>query len=93
MTARVQYNINVDINIMMKGFKMTPPKITLQYKCRRCGEKFYDPTITYLQTVGQIQRTPALITMIHRCNDTDLEDNSKRFGICDLIGCKVEEHK
>jgi DNA-directed RNA polymerase subunit RPC12/RpoP len=66
-------------------------KITLQYKCRRCGSRFYDPTITYLQNVKQIQETPALMTMIHECDDIDSEDNSERFGICDLIGCKVEK--
>jgi hypothetical protein len=63
-------------------------KITLQYKCRRCGARYYDPTITYLIRVNQMMDTPALMTMIHDCNDND---DKSRFGIADLIGCKVGE--
>lgn len=66
-------------------------KITLQYKCRRCGKRYYDPSITYLQKVNQIQNTPSLYLSIHQCNDSDLIDKSERFGICDLIECKVEK--
>jgi DNA-directed RNA polymerase subunit RPC12/RpoP len=66
-------------------------KITLQYRCRRCGKRYFDPSITYLQNVKQIQQTPALYLSMHQCDDTDLNDWSERFGICDLIGCKVEK--
>ncbi len=62
--------------------------IILHYQCRRCEERFFDPTITYLQKVEQIQGTPSLMTTIHQCSDVN-RDGSKRFGICDLIGCKV----
>jgi hypothetical protein len=64
----------------------TPQKITLQYKCRRCGKMFYDPSITYLQKVEHIRMTPALMITIHQCE----YETGKRFGICDLVGCKVE---
>ena len=48
-------------------------------------------TITYLKKVEQIRGTPALMTTIHQCDDNDFGDGSERFGICDLIGCKVEK--
>lgn len=67
-------------------------KITLQYKCRRCNKKYFNKSITYFQKVEQIWwGTPSLLLSLHQCDDTDLNDGSKRFGICDLIGCKVEE--
>lgn len=69
---------------------MTPPKITLQYKCRRCGARYFDPTLDYLIDIKRIQSSPSLMITIHDCNDNDDES---RFGIADLIGCKVEEHK
>lgn len=65
-------------------------KIILQYKCRRCGEIFFDKSTTYIKKVEHIWGIPSLFLSIHQCDDTDLNDGSKRFGICDLIGCKEE---
>lgn len=67
---------------------MTRKKITLQYKCRRCGERYFDPSVDFIQNVEQIRLTSSLMTTIHDCNDND---DKTRFGIADLIGCKVEK--
>lgn len=79
---------------MKKKFeeKTIPPgkKIVLQYKCRRCGVRYFDPTITYLQRVAQILETSSLMTTLHNCDDNRDEAND-RFGIADLVGCKVED--
>jgi len=69
---------------------MKPKKITLQYKCRRCDTRYFDSTASYFQSVEQIRETPALMTAIHDCDDHGSGDKT-RFGIADLIGCKVEE--
>jgi len=65
-------------------------KITLQYKCRRCGGIFFEPKIDYLQNIEQIKNTPSLFLYTHKCC-ADFGDGSERFGICDLVGCKVEK--
>jgi hypothetical protein len=69
---------------------MSHKKITLQYKCRRCGARYYDPKIDYLVRVDQMKDTPALMTTIHFCDDHGDGKTKDRFGIADLIGCKVE---
>jgi hypothetical protein len=67
---------------------MKRQKITLQYKCRRCGERYFDPNVDFIQNVEQIRLTSSLMTTIHDCNDNY---DKTRFGIADLIGCKVEK--
>ena len=65
---------------------MTRQKITLQYKCRRCGERYFDAKIDFIMRVDQIPQSA--MTTIHDCNDNE---DKTRFGIADLIGCKVEK--
>lgn len=62
-------------------------KITLQYRCRRCLVRYFEPKLDFLVDIRQIQSSPSLMITIHDCNDN--EDKS-RFGVADLIGCKVE---
>ena len=69
---------------------MKQKKITLQYKCRRCGERYFDPKIDYIIDENQILAHPSFMITIHDCNDNDDET---RFGIADLTGCKVTIQK
>ena len=69
---------------------MKRQKITLQYKCRRCGERYFDPAVDSMQTVEQIRLTSSLMTTIHDCNDSG-NGAKDRLGIADLIGCKMEK--
>ena len=64
-------------------------KITLSYRCRRCKEEFYDPRNHGLQCIQEVRATPALMLAIHRC--CVLSTGAELHGLCDLIGCKVEQ--
>ena len=62
-------------------------KITLQYKCRRCSERYFvDSKIINLKYVDELKNLPATID-IHDCDDNH---DKLRFGIADLIGYNVE---
>jgi hypothetical protein len=70
--------------------KSKKKKITLQYKCRRCEKRYFDPTLDFFIDVKQINQSPSLMTTIHFCDDQGDGKTKDRFGIADLIGCKVE---
>lgn len=74
----------------MKSLEQFPCHVTLQYKCRRCGARYFDPSINYIENVKtfkELYNKPNILITTHDCNDNY---DGSRYGIADLIGCKVE---